>query len=247
MKVTIKNILFFATCIISLFFFILLFLFIKNNTTSTPIKKVQTDEKITVVLDAGHGGEDGGAIGVSGVYEKDLNLSITLKIGEYLKEHNINTVYTRTEDILLYDRNADFKNRKKALDLAARVKIASQTQNCIFVSIHMNSFSESKYNGLQVYYSKNNPKSYPLANEIQKEIKNKLQPLNNRKVSQATSRIYLLDRIMCPAVLIECGFLSNPEECKLLETEIYQNQLAKIISHIIANYVEENSQTVLTN
>lgn len=247
MKQTIKNIIFFAICMASLFCLITLFLFLKNNINSIPDKSVHTDEEITVVLDAGHGGEDGGAIGVTGVNEKDLNLSITLKIGEYLKERNVNVVYTRTEDILLYDRNTDYKNRKKALDLAARVKIASETPNCVFISVHMNSFSQSKYNGLQVYYSKNNHGSYLLANEIQNGIKKELQTRNSRKITEATSRIYLLDRLECPAILIECGFISNQEECRLLETEIYQNSLAKIISDKIIIYIEENSQTVLTN
>lgn len=241
MKSTVENIIFFTVCIILTFALIFLFLLIKTSINTPMAENVQANEEITVVLDAGHGGEDGGAVGVTGVYEKDLNLSITLKTGEFLKEKGINVVYTRTEDILLYDRNTDYKNRKKSLDLAARVKIASETPNCIFVSIHMNSFSQSKYKGLQVYYSRNNPSSYLLADSIQNKIKEDLQPQNNRKVTEATSRIYLLDRLECPAVLIECGFISNHEECRLLATEIYQNQLSKCISDEIANYVKKNS------
>lgn len=247
MRSTVKNIIFFTICITLVFILIFLFLLIKESMYTSSIQNAQADEKITVVLDAGHGGEDGGAIGVTGVYEKDLNLSITLKIGEHLKAQGINVIYTRTEDILLYDRNTDYKNRKKSLDLAARVKIASEIPNCMFVSIHMNSFSQSKYSGLQVYYSKNNSNSYLLAKGVQSRIKNELQPQNSRKITEATSRIYLLDQLECPAVLIECGFISNYEECRLLTTEIYQNQLAKCISDEIANYVEKNSQILLTN
>lgn len=200
-------------------------------------------EKITVIIDAGHGGEDGGAIGSGNIYEKDINLSIALKIGKKLEENGINILYTRTTDILLYDRNVDFSGRKKALDLAARVKTANETPNCIFVSIHMNSFPQSQYSGLQVYYSKNSKDSQIIAASIQNSVKANLQPQNKRKITEATSRIYLLDRIQAPAVLIECGFLSNPEECRLLTTEIYQNQLAEIISKELEKYVEKNLQT----
>ena len=196
-----------------------------------------------MVLDAGHGGEDGGAIGKNKVLEKDLNLYITLKIGERLKKQGINVIYTRTEDVLLYDKNSNYQNQKKSMDLANRVKIAQETDDCIFVSIHMNSFPESKYNGLQIYYSKNNPSSRVLAEDIQLAIKNELQPNNKRKISEASSKIFILDRLTCPAVLIECGFLSNAEECRLLCTEIYQNQLSEIIAEKIQKYVEKNPQT----
>ena len=216
---------------------------IKNNLTETKEQKVSSEKTLTVVLDAGHGGEDGGAIGKSNVYEKDLNLSIALKIGTKLKESGINVVFTRTEDILLYDRNVDFTNKKKALDLAARVKIAQDTPNCVFVSIHMNSFSQPQYRGFQIYYSKNNTLSRILATDIQSAVKADLQPWNNRKITEATSRIFILDRLTCPAILIECGFLSNAEECRLLTTEIYQNQLSEIISEKIEKYVEKNLKT----
>lgn len=240
MKSTIKNIVLFALCTISILILTCFFLILKNQMFKPKLLPGNgTNEEITIVLDAGHGGEDGGAIGITGIYEKDLNLSITLKIGEYLEANDVNVVYTRTEDILLYDRNTDYKNKKKALDLAARLKIATETKNCIFMSIHMNSFSKSQYSGLQVYYSKNNEKSQYIAQKIQNSIKKELQPDNNRKVAEATSRIYLLDRLECPAILIECGFISNQEECELLEKEAYQEQLSKIISEEILNCIEK--------
>lgn len=240
MKSTIKNVVLFAICTISILILTCFFLVFKNQMFKPKLLPGNgTNEEITIVLDAGHGGEDGGAIGITGIYEKDLNLSITLKIGEYLEANDVNVVYTRTEDILLYDRNTDYKNKKKALDLAARLKIATETKNCIFMSIHMNSFSKSQYSGLQVYYSKNNEKSQYIAQKIQNSIKKELQPGNNRKVAEATSRIYLLDRLECPAVLIECGFISNQEECELLEKEAYQEQLSKIISEEILNCIEK--------
>ena len=121
-----------------------------------------------VVIDAGHGGEDGGAIGVNGVYEKDLNLSIALLLDEWLRAEGFETVLTRSEDILLYDKNSDYFGQKKVQDLAARRKIAEQYENAILISIHMNAFPESKYSGLQVYYSKNNRQECLLKNLIKK-------------------------------------------------------------------------------
>ena len=202
-------------------------------------RQTLSENEITVVLDAGHGGEDGGAIGKNGVLEKDLNLSLAKRIGTELEKQGVSVVYTRTEDILLYDKNADYKNKKKALDLAARVKIAQDTQNSIFVSIHMNSFSETRYSGLQIYYSKNNELSKDLAASIQSAVRSNLQPQNERKATMATNRIYILDRLYCPAILIECGFISNVEECRLLCTDVYQNELSKIISQEIENYIKK--------
>ena len=219
----------------------LLFLLTKEVNPFEKSKNISVTPEISVIIDAGHGGEDGGAVGNKNVFEKDLNLSIALKIGNILEEKGVNVIYSRTEDILLYDRNVDYTNRKKALDLAARVKLANDNENAVFVSIHMNSFPQSQYKGLQVYYSKNDTRSIALAQAIQTSVKSQLQPQNNRKIIEATSRIYLLDRIQIPAVLIECGFLSNSEECRLLTTEIYQKQLSEIISEEIVKYIEKYS------
>ena len=106
--------------------------------------------QLTVVLDAGHGGEDGGARSASGVLEKDINLDIALRLRDLLEANGVAVVLTRSTDVLLYDRDVDYHGRKKALDLAARRKIAEETENCIFVSIHMNAFPQTQYHGLQV-------------------------------------------------------------------------------------------------
>lgn len=212
---------------------LLLFCFL---TQKAPDKDVSGSPKITVVLDAGHGGEDGGAIS-GNVYEKDLNLDIAKTVGAYLTQNGFNVVYTRTEDILLYDKNVNYKGRKKVLDLAARLRIARQTENSVFVSIHMNSFPNGKYKGLQVYYSKNDKTSKIMAQTIQNNNKTLLQPTNNRKPKEATSAIYLLDRLETPAVLVECGFLSNTEECALLATPEYRQKLSLILAESIAQYL----------
>lgn len=180
----------------------------------------------TVVIDAGHGGEDGGAVSADGLLEKDINLDIAMRLRDLLVANGIPVVMTRTEDILLYDRNADYEGRKKSLDLAARRKIAEETPNCLFVSIHMNSFPDARYDGLQVWYSPNDPASETVAQTIQKTAKEILQPENDRKIKAATSAIYLLHHLTVPAVLVECGFLSNPAEAAKLGTDAYRQDVA---------------------
>ncbi len=212
--------------------------FLKKNDVNT----VSAPSEITVILDAGHGGEDGGA-NRDGIMEKDLNLDITLTVGSYLKQNGISVVYTRTEDILLYDRNVNYKGRKKVLDLAARLKIANQTENGIFISIHMNAFPSEKYSGLQVYYSKNKEKSKILAQMIQNNTKNLIDADNDRKIKVATSSIYLLDRAENPAILIECGFLSNPKDLAALSSREYRQKLSLVLAESIMQYLLD--ETVL--
>ena len=219
---------------------LLAFCFLEVKLISPAGTNASASPTVTVVLDAGHGGEDGGA--VSGkIYEKDLNLDITKAVGAYLSQNGINVVYTRTEDVLLYDRNVNYKGRKKILDLAARLRIARQTENAVFVSIHMNSFPNEKYKGLQVYYSKNDKNSKIMAQTIQNKARNILQPSNDRKPKEATSAIYLLDRLEKPAVLIECGFLSNPEDRALLSTPEYRQKVSLMIAESLAQYLHETS------
>lgn len=189
--------------------------------------QTDTDRPLpTVVIDAGHGGEDGGAVSADGLLEKDVNLDIAMRLCDLLTANGIPVVMTRTEDILLYDRNADYEGRKKSLDLAARRKIAEETPNCLFVSIHMNSFPDARYDGLQVWYSPNDPASETVAQTIQKTAKDVLQPENDRKIKAATSAIYLLHHLTVPAVLVECGFLSNPAEATKLGTDAYRQDVA---------------------
>ena len=183
----------------------------------------------TVVLDPGHGGEDCGAVGVDGTLEKDLNLQIAQRLRSLLTACGVTVVMTREEDVLLYDPSSDYRGQKKVQDLANRRRIAEQHENAIFVSIHMNAFPDAKYKGLQVYYSQNHPDSRTLAEGIQRGTKTHLQPENNRKIKPSGSSIYLLEKLHCPAVLIECGFLSHPEECARLSDENNQQALALII------------------
>lgn len=190
-----------------------------------------------VVIDAGHGGEDGGAVGTTGIYEKTVNLQIATMLCDLLHSNGIETVMTRTEDILLYDKNSDYHGQKKIQDLSNRRKIAEQYENAVFISIHMNSFPQAQYQGLQVYYSQNNPKSQHLAQMIQISVQQAIQPENGRKVKAADSNIYLLDRLTCPSVLVECGFLSNPQECALLSSKEYQKKLSLLLCRSVLEFL----------
>ena len=220
-------------------------LFLGRNTLfqkrDTNVSTAAADTPITVILDPGHGGEDGGATGKGGIYEKDINLTIAKEVEALLKMNGITVICTRNEDILLYDKNTDYKGRKKILDLAARLKISRETKNSIFISIHMNAFPQSQYRGLQVYFSENDSRSSSLALAIQNNTKSLLQVDNNRKIKKASSNIYLLDRIQTPAVLVECGFLSNAEECALLSDAEYQKKISLILADSISEFVVNNS------
>ncbi len=203
------------------------------NASTEPEKKYTT-----VIIDAGHGGEDGGTQTPSGTLEKDLNLKIAELLKKELEKMGINVVMTRTEDKLLYDTSVNYEGRKKKLDAAARLKITEENPNSVFVSIHMNSYTDPKYSGLQVWYSGNNPDSLPLARTIQDRNNTIFQVGNKRQTKPVGENIYLMNQIQCPAVLIECGFLSNPREAQSLCDSGYQIALSKSIAESIAEYIK---------
>lgn len=202
---------------------------IRHRTTGGTRAATGT-EGVTVILDAGHGGEDGGAVSADGLQEKAVNLDLAVRIRALLEENGVRAVLTRDSDILLYDRNADYHGRKKALDLRARREFAEAIPNGIFVSIHMNAFPQKQVHGLQVWYSPNHADSALLAGAIQETVRDRLQPENHRKTKQAGSNIYLLHHLQIPAVLVECGFLSNPDEAALLAADGYRQQLAQAVA-----------------
>ena len=197
-------------------------------------------ENNIIIIDAGHGGEDCGAIGADGRYEKDLNFEISCLLGKMLSEKGYSVVYTRTTDKLLYSEEENIKGLRKFYDLKNRCKIAKEYENSLFISIHMNSFAESKYSGLQVYFSENNSNSQKLADSIQSNVREKCQNSNERKIKPGRD-MYVLKNVENPAVLIECGFISNPEECRKLSEKEYQKELC---FSIICGIIEYKSNTV---
>ena len=190
-----------------------------------------------VVIDAGHGGEDGGAVGINGCIEKDLNLDIALILNDLLSASGIDTVMTRSEDIMLYDEA--IPGKKKVQDVRKRVAIAEENENSLTVSIHMNTYPSPKYGGAQVYYSPNHTESSVLAKTVQDNLREHLQPDNSRETKAATSAIYLLHNVKTPAVLVECGFISNQAEAELLCTDTYRRKVACAIYASIIEYLNK--------
>ena len=191
--------------------------------------------EFTFVIDAGHGGVDGGAVGINGVLEKDINLSLSFILADVLRVLGYNAVRTRKSDELLGEHT---KGQMKLEDLRSRVDFVKKYENSVFISIHMNKYPEEYCKGLTVYYSPNDPESEELGKSIRESTLKYLQPNNKRPMKKATSALYVLNRATVPAVLVECGFLSNTEEAELLKTESYQKKLALTIACGIAQWSE---------
>lgn len=201
------------------------------------------EKKGTIVLDAGHGGEDGGAVGVNGAMEKDINLKIALELEKYLKQNNFEVVMVRDGDYSVGDQSLSTIAERKRSDTKKRLSLVQETGECILISIHQNFFSEGKYNGAQVFYSGNREESAHLAETIRQNIVGSLQPENHRENKQAEKNIYLMYHCQVPAVLVECGFLSNPEEAEKLTTESYQRDMAAAIYNGLIDYLQSDSET----
>ena len=210
--------------------------FVNFNTDSDSVQ-ISNDKTPVIIIDAGHGGLDGGAVAADGTVEKDINLDIALKMNEYLQNLGYSTVLTRDEDISIHDSSAGTTRQKKVSDLHNRLGIINSTPDCIFVSVHQNYYTQSKYSGTQVFYSVNNPDSEKLAQLIQSSVVSLLQPENNRQIKQSGSSIFLLHNSTVPSVLVECGFLSNPQETEKLKNEDYRMQMAQAVCKGIINYL----------
>ena len=185
-----------------------------------------------IVVDAGHGGADGGAVAMDGTCEKNINLNIAKDVRALLTSLGFECVMTREDDVMLSDGTG---GSAKMSDLKQRVAM-TDGKDCIFVSIHQNKFPQDSCSGTQVYYSKNNPGSAVLAEAVQECVRTYIQPLNTRRIKPAGSEIFVLDRCRVPAILIECGFLSNPAELLKLKDGEYQKTLACTIAASVASY-----------
>lgn len=179
----------------------------------------------TVILDAGHGGFDGGAVASDGTVEKDINLKITLASAKFLRQSGFNVILTRENDVSTDDVETEKISTRKKSDLKNRLNLMKDYKDAVFVSIHLNKFTTSAANGSQVFYSRSE-ESKRLGDCIQKSIVAKLQPENTRVNKLATSSTYLLYNATVPSVLVECGFLSNKSELEKLKDKDYQNKMA---------------------
>jgi len=192
-----------------------------------------------VLIDPGHGGEDGGTTGTAGTVEKDINLKVAKYLAAYLDKANISYIMTRDSDISIHDDNCNTIREKKRSDLLNRRKLIENCGAQLFVSIHMNYFEQSQYKGAQVFYSPVNPNSKAFAQRVKDSLLATLKDDNKREIKQAYDSIYLMKYTSMPAVLVECGFLSNPEEEALLNTKDYQKKLAKAICNAIVETTEK--------
>lgn len=191
-----------------------------------------------IVIDAGHGGEDGGAE-ADGVLEKDINLNIANKLADVLRLCGYRVTEIRDEDISVYTDDAETLRQKKTSDLKRRAEIFNEDVNNIVVSIHQNKFDNSAYSGTQVFYSTNNENSAILAESIRNSVVSLLQKDNTRELKPANSDIYVLDHAQVPAVIVECGFLSNSEERAKLLDERYQSEMAYAVAMGVLEYSEK--------
>ncbi len=219
--------------------------FCERGTALLRVTDTVTAGQPVIILDAGHGGEDGGATGTNGVLEKDLNLSITRTLADLLRTAGYTVIETRTEDRLLCAEGTPKGHRKQG-DLENRLRFTEEYPNSVFISLHMNTFPNDSCRGTQVWYSQNNEASREWAMTVQQQIKEKLQPENNRRIKAATSSIYLLRHAQTPAILIECGFLSTPDECEALTGDAYKKALALVIFSAICDKMPcESTPSVL--
>jgi len=182
-----------------------------------------------LVLDAGHGGEDGGAVSITGAPESKINLAIVLKLRDVLGLYGVDPVVLREEDISLHDSEAGTLREKKRSDLKNRVALVEEVEGGTLLSIHQNTYPGSRYHGTHVFYAPTEG-SQKLAEHFQNSIKIALQPDNERAVKQIPDTVYIMNHVTCPAILIECGFLTNPGEEALLRDEDYQRKLSAVIA-----------------
>ncbi len=217
----------------------MLYLTFMANFSAAEASSMPITQK-TVIVDAGHGGDDGGAIGIDGTVEKDINLDIALKLEKILKFYGFNVIMTRTQDVMTCDDGLDSLRKRKISDIHNRFELMRKNPDAIFISVHQNKFEDSSQHGTQVFYSGNDERSKELAEAIQTSVTLTLQQKNDRVVKKSGSGIYLLYHAKIPAVLVECGFISNSDEVKKLKDESYRMKLAILIADGLLKYLSNH-------
>lgn len=204
------------------------------ENTSAPVSSTPVSNH-TIILDAGHGSPDGGAVGQDGSIESALNLDIVLKLQKLLEASNCTVILTRSDENGIYESTAETIREQKVSDMKSRADIANNSNAEIFVSIHMNKLEQTKYSGWQTFYKNKDETSKEIAENIQTSLNYFIKKENSRTI-KSISGIYLTKNVEIPLVIVECGFLSNEEENKLLQTDDYQNELAWSIYIGIMDY-----------
>lgn len=210
-----------------------------SSAKAVKVNASVTEQKPVIIIDAGHGGEDGGTQSSDGILEKNINLAISKKIDKILTRYGFTTVMIRESDELIYDEDLSTMRSKKSSDLHNRMKVMEKYPGSIFLSIHQNHFSEEKYSGAQVFYCKTRDGSAELADCIQKSIVSTLQKENTRQIKACSSDIYLIYNAVTTAVMVECGFMSNEAETEKLSDNTYQYEMALAISKGLMNYLQQ--------
>lgn len=200
----------------------------------------ESEQQLTIILDAGHGGKDGGASSASGIVEKDIVLAVTKKVEDYLKLQGFNVVLTRDGD---YDLAATDAKKRKQQDLNKRVQIMNENSNAIAISIHANAIANSKWTGAQTFYDPKKVENKKLATAIMTSMKSNLEGTTTRE-PKSISSLFILKNSNVPSTLVEIGFLSNPSEAELLNTESYQDQVAYSIYEGILYYIDNPDMVV---
>lgn len=230
---------------ISIFLVIIIFcssVFVTMKKTEENIRSVISiqasdyNDKL-IILDAGHGGEDGGAVAFDGTVEKDLNLLFTENIALYFDIFGISYIKVRDSDISVGDTSLGTIRERKISDIHTRYSLINSYENSVLLSIHQNMYSVEKYSGTQVFYSSGVSDSEIIAGIIQRRIHTGLQPENTRKIKESDKSIYLLYNAQRPSVMVECGFLSNINELSLLNTHEYRSQFSYFLTQSIIEYL----------
>ncbi|MDF2865839.1 MAG: cwlD [Clostridia bacterium] len=209
------------------------------DVNSTPITN-----KI-IILDAGHGLPDEGAVGFYATSEQAINLSVTLKLQKLIEQSGAKVLLTRSDENGIYSTDSNSIRNKKVSDIKNRVKLGNESSADIFVSLHLNKFPPSgAYRGWQTFYQGRNIKSKCLSECIQNNINKNIDYNNDNRIPHQISGVYIMDKVEIPTVIVECGFLSNQEETALLKTEEYQNKLAWGIFVGIQNYFEQEGKII---
>ena len=208
---------------------------IEKNTVETASLPVTNK---VIVIDAGHGTPDEGAESANGITEQSINLIITKKVQSLLEQSGCNVILTRSDENGIYDLESKTIREKKVSDIKNRVKIGNESSADAFISIHLNKIPQSQYYGWQTFFKPNNEESENLAKSLQEELNASIQRENKREALKITGK-YIIEHVEIPIAIIECGFLSNPEEEQLLQQNEYQNRLAWGIYNGIMDYFYE--------
>ena len=210
-----------------------------SRATTTIAQNRPVEREYTIVIDAGHGGIDGGATSCSGVLESKLNLDIALKLEAVIQLLGYETVMIRRTDTSIYTEGHTIASQKVS-DLKQRVRIVNETPNAVLVSIHQNTYPDGRYSGAQVFYG-GVDHSKELAMSLQTNLNQNLCTDSNRKSKKADG-VYLMQNISCTGVLVECGFLTNPQEEAKLRSDTYQRQLCCVIAATLSQFAQSQDR-----